>query len=447
MQTIVVATHNAHKVAEIRAILDIDGWEFVSLDELGIHEEPVEDGDSFAENARIKARFAHEKTGLAALADDSGLAVDALGGAPGVYSSRYAGETGDSAANNLKLLKAMEGLSGAERTARFVCSLVFIDESGTETVAEGELAGRIGFELRGENGFGYDPLFYLEGSGFEHSVAELSSEEKNGLSHRFRALQALKAALASPVSLQYPSEPRPREQEFDHADTGVATSPHKIVAFDFDGTMIDGSSPVRLIMRLNRDRLMRKRVIAKTIAWGARYKLGTELDQVKPRRHVFSSFRNFSASDANDIMQNLYFEELRPILRPGALEALEAHRAAGCELIVVSASFEPIISAFCEDLNIPHHICTQMEIVDGSYTGETLGVPPESEQKFIQFVAWADAKFGAGNWELTHAYGDHFSDVPLLEIAQNPIAIDPDRRLDGIAKERGWQVFDWPLKK
>ncbi|MDR2672373.1 MAG: HAD-IB family hydrolase [Coriobacteriales bacterium] len=217
----------------------------------------------------------------------------------------------------------------------------------------------------------------------------------------------------------------------------------EIVAFDFDGTLIDVSSPVRLIARLNRDHIMPKKAIAKSALWGARYKLGKELNQAKPRRYIFSSFKNFSASDANAIMKNLYLEELRPRLLPPGLQCVEEHRRAGRTLVVVSASFEPIIAELAKDLGAQAYICTRMEVVDGSYTGETIGEPPEGEQKLLQFEQWANATYGSGNWVLTHAYGDHFSDVPLMASALHPVAVDPDRRLEALAREKSWEVASW----
>ncbi|MDR1358725.1 MAG: HAD-IB family hydrolase [Coriobacteriales bacterium] len=217
----------------------------------------------------------------------------------------------------------------------------------------------------------------------------------------------------------------------------------QIVVFDFDGTLIDTSSPVKLITRLNRDKIMSKRAVLKSLAWGIRYKMGRELDQTVPRRYVFASFKDFPASEADSIMRDVYRTELRQHLRPKAVAALKRHQAEGKVVIIVSASFEPIISELCLDLGVEHYLCTQMEVVDGSYTGETKSPPPESEHKLYQFVAWADASYGPDGWELTHAYGDHYSDVPLMEIAQHPIAVDPDHRLRSIAHERHWEVHDW----
>lgn len=200
-KTIVIASNNAHKAEEIAHALDFPGWEFRTLRELGIASDPEEDADTFLGNARIKAHAAweaaHATLGHAAcvLADDSGLEVDALGGAPGVYSSRYAGEHGGDAANNAKLLRELADVADEKRTARFVCTLVFLDEDGNEIDAHGTVEGRIGHEERGTNGFGYDPLFLAEVFDFKRTLAEALPEEKNAISHRGNALLELRAKL------------------------------------------------------------------------------------------------------------------------------------------------------------------------------------------------------------------------------------------------------------
>lgn len=197
MKTVVIATNNAHKVAEITTALDFEGWEFKTLREMGVESNPVEDADSFEGNARIKALAAREACGgnVAALADDSGLVVDALGGAPGVYSSRYAGEDGNDAANNEKLLRELADVADADRTARFVSALVFVDVDGTEHVAFGTIEGHVGHEERGSEGFGYDPLFLPDEFAGSLTLAEVSQDQKNAISHRGNALRALKAQL------------------------------------------------------------------------------------------------------------------------------------------------------------------------------------------------------------------------------------------------------------
>ena len=196
MKTIVIASNNAHKAEEIATALDFPGWEFHTLRELGLESDPAEDADSFEGNARIKAQAARAASGgRAVLADDSGLAVDALDGAPGVYSARYAGEDATDADNNVKLLAALADVPDDQRTARFVCTLVFIDEDGTEEVAYGTIEGRIGREERGDHGFGYDPLFLPDVFDDGRTLAEALPHEKNAVSHRGNALRELRAKL------------------------------------------------------------------------------------------------------------------------------------------------------------------------------------------------------------------------------------------------------------
>ena len=196
MKKVLIATNNKHKVEEIETALNFEGWEFLTLVDCEPYPEPVENADTFEGNALIKARAAHEATGLAALADDSGLAVDALGGAPGVFSARYCGVHGDDDANNAKVLAELEGVPDEERTARFVCALAFVDEDGTETTAFGTIEGRIAHGLSGEGGFGYDPMFLPDEFGGAKTLAEVSQKEKNAISHRGNALRALKEKLA-----------------------------------------------------------------------------------------------------------------------------------------------------------------------------------------------------------------------------------------------------------
>jgi len=185
---VVVATGNPNKLAEIRAILG--DLELVAMTELGVPE-PVEDGDSFEANALIKARACARATGLAAIADDSGLEVDALGGAPGVLSARYAGGSGDDAANNVKLVAALEGVADEECTARFVCAAAAATPDRREVVVRGTMEGRIVTVPRGRHGFGYDPHFVSVATGGRRTNAELSPEEKDAISHRGAAFRRL----------------------------------------------------------------------------------------------------------------------------------------------------------------------------------------------------------------------------------------------------------------
>ena len=195
MRRIVLATSNRGKLAELQPLLADAGFDLVTQSELGVGD-AIEDGRTFVENALIKARHASVATGLPALADDSGLVVPALGGAPGLLSARYAGAHGDSAANIAKLLDALHDATGDARRAYFHCALVLLRHADDPQplIAEGSWHGRVLDAPRGARGFGYDPVFLDEGNGA--SAAELEPALKNRISHRGRALAALRARLS-----------------------------------------------------------------------------------------------------------------------------------------------------------------------------------------------------------------------------------------------------------
>ena len=183
----VAATNNKNKLKEFARILEPLNIEVLTVSQCGGENiDPVEDGETFEANAIIKAKAFAEALGMPALADDSGLCVDALDGAPGVYSARYSGE-GD-AANNALLLKNLEGVPMEKRTARFVCAICCAYPDGRYFTVRGECEGRIGFEPKGSDGFGYDPLFFIETG---ESFAEISGERKDSMSHRGKALRLL----------------------------------------------------------------------------------------------------------------------------------------------------------------------------------------------------------------------------------------------------------------
>lgn len=185
----IAATNNSHKLEEIKAILKGKEIEIKSLTEAGLDIEIEENGTTFAENALIKAREVFRLTGEAAIADDSGLEVDALQGQPGVKSARYSGETGadKDKKNNEKLKKALKNIPDENRGARFCSVIAAVFPDGREMTAEGFVYGKIGYKEKGEYGFGYDPLFIVDGYG--RTMAELDSEEKNKISHRANALK------------------------------------------------------------------------------------------------------------------------------------------------------------------------------------------------------------------------------------------------------------------
>lgn len=202
---ICAASNNAGKLKELRRILERMGHEVKSLRDLGIDLDPEETGTTFAENARIKAEAFCQASGLPTVADDSGLCVDALNGAPGVYSARYAGHHGDDAANNAKLLHEMQDVPADKRAARFVSAVCFLLPDGRELLVEGECPGTVAFTETGTNGFGYDPLFVPDRVGLpdgttaentaRRSYAELADAEKDAISHRGRAMEKLGAEL------------------------------------------------------------------------------------------------------------------------------------------------------------------------------------------------------------------------------------------------------------
>ena len=200
---LILATHNPHKVRELAEILSplIAGFSpemIVGADGLGI-EEPVEDGVSFTENALIKARLVAQRTGLPAVADDSGLCVDVMGGAPGIFSARWCGHHGDDQANLDLLLSQLADVPAENRGASFVCAAVLVSPAGLERHCLGKMSGKLLSAPRGEGGFGYDPIFLAEGQ--QRSNAELSPSEKNALSHRGKAFRALAHTIAATIEL------------------------------------------------------------------------------------------------------------------------------------------------------------------------------------------------------------------------------------------------------
>ena len=202
---VLAATNNAGKLKELRRILERMGHTVVSPKELGLTLDPDETGDTFAENARIKAEAFCQASGLPTVADDSGLCVEALGGAPGVYSARYCGRHGDDPANNCKLLQNLANVPEGARGAKFVSAVCVLLPGGASHIFLGECPGRIGFAEQGTNGFGYDPLFIPDRVGLPdgstapnaqgRTYAQLADGEKDAISHRGRAMAAMAEAL------------------------------------------------------------------------------------------------------------------------------------------------------------------------------------------------------------------------------------------------------------
>ncbi|MCM1569645.1 MAG: XTP/dITP diphosphatase [Roseburia sp.] len=190
---IIFATGNQGKVREIQMILADLSYEVISMKEAGIEPEIREDGESYEENALIKARAVAALTDAIVLADDSGLEVDALNKEPGIYSARYLGEDTSYRVKNAEIIRRLQGLRGEQRSARFVCAIAAVLPDGRELTTRGTIEGQIGYEERGSNGFGYDPIFYVPE--FDRTTAELTEEEKNQVSHRGKALRLMKEEL------------------------------------------------------------------------------------------------------------------------------------------------------------------------------------------------------------------------------------------------------------
>ncbi len=194
MKTVIFATGNQNKLREIREIMaDIPDVRIISMKEAGIEADIVEDGDTFEENARIKAEAVSGLSGEIVLADDSGLVIDALNGEPGIFSARYMGEETSYHIKNNELVRRLEGVPDEERTARFVCAVAAAVPGKKTYVVRGVMEGRIGYEEKGANGFGYDPIFFLPSYG--KTSAEIPPEEKNRISHRGKALRAVREVL------------------------------------------------------------------------------------------------------------------------------------------------------------------------------------------------------------------------------------------------------------
>ena len=196
---VIFATSNEGKMKEVRSILEGLDVEVLSMKEAGIFVDVVEDGTTFEENATIKATTIQKECGEIVLADDSGLEVDYLNKEPGIYSARYMGEDTSYTIKNKSLIDRLEGVEGEDRSARFVCAIAAAFPDGTVEITRGTIEGQIGYEEKGENGFGYDPIFYVPEYGC--TTAELTLEQKNEASHRGKALRKMKEIIQSKYQL------------------------------------------------------------------------------------------------------------------------------------------------------------------------------------------------------------------------------------------------------
>lgn len=222
-------------------------------------------------------------------------------------------------------------------------------------------------------------------------------------------------------------------------------APVEIAVFDFDGTCISGNSPVLLVKYLMRKGQLRTSVFLRIVSWGVAYKLHLPQNEAWVRSLVFSSFEGMKKAEADEEMYEFYDEWIAPCrIRAKALETMREHIAAGREIWIVSATFDPIIVRAHRDLPYDHHVATDMKVdAHGCYTREVEGLPVEGAEKLRQIEEHANEVHGAGNWRLVYAYGDHYSDTPLLAAAEHPFAVTPGPTLQRQAEKEGWGILDW----
>jgi len=217
----------------------------------------------------------------------------------------------------------------------------------------------------------------------------------------------------------------------------------RIAVFDFDGTILDGHSPVMLVHYLRSSKTMPFSTLCAVGWWVFRYKLRLPHEQSEVRQRIFRLFKDETADEVDQMMVNLYDTEISLHLRPGALRAIAAYREQGIDVIIVSASFEAIVRRAASELGASGQLSTRMEMVDNHYTGNVGSVPMEGDEKRRALLEYADATYGVGGWELVAVYGDHHSDRDMLELGERAYVVEPDNKLRRIARDRGWETVDW----
>lgn len=223
-----------------------------------------------------------------------------------------------------------------------------------------------------------------------------------------------------------------------------AARPVTVAAFDFDGTCISGSSPKKLVSVLSRHKLFGIYKLFRIGCWGLAYKLNLPSDPEGVRERVFSVFKGFPAILVNEFMYRFFCRKIEKIYRSDADAAMLAHIAENHVVVVVSASFEPIIASAMMSHPIQFAIASRMKIDEnGNYTDKVEGLPTEGPDKLTVLKDFLNDRFGDGGWRLGWAYGDHYSDLEMLAYAENPCAVTPDKKLRRYAKRRGWAILDW----
>lgn len=221
-------------------------------------------------------------------------------------------------------------------------------------------------------------------------------------------------------------------------------TPKEIAVFDFDGTCIDGNSPVLLVKYLLKKGKVRMSVLLRILAWGIAYKTHLPQNEAWVRSLVFASFEGMDKDEADKEMYQFYDDWIATHIRQDALAVMQGHLDAGREVWFVSATFDPIIVRARRDIPFDHHVATKMKVDEqGRYTRQVEGRPVEGAEKLRQIEAHADEVYGKGNWHLAYAYGDHYSDAVLLAAADHPCAVTPGPTLQRHAEKEGWEIAHW----
>ena len=216
-----------------------------------------------------------------------------------------------------------------------------------------------------------------------------------------------------------------------------------VAAFDLDGTIIDGESPLKLTTSLVRRRQLPLRTSLAMAWWGIRYRLRLPQVETTPRELLFSVLTGPTVQEVDAEISEIFERRIRKHIRPGAVAEVARCREQGMRTVLASASFKPITTAIVQALGIDGQVSTIMEEQDGHYTGKVVGQPVQGEEKARKIVQYCDDTFGAGNWKLARAYSDHYSDIPMLEMASEVAVVDPDGFLKRVAGQRNWPIANW----
>jgi HAD superfamily hydrolase (TIGR01490 family) len=229
----------------------------------------------------------------------------------------------------------------------------------------------------------------------------------------------------------------------DNDISPTTTGPRQVAVFDLDGTILDGQSSVGLVLFLIHKGTMKIYEAFPVAWWGLRYKLHLPHGQEAVRKRIFRCLAHRSVEEVDKIVDSLYSTYIAPRIRSAALDAIDEYHRRGIDVWVVSASFEPIVRRTASGLGLDGQVSTRMAVVDGCYTGELACCPVEGVEKLVQFTQHVDERYGLGGWEMTAAYGDHLSDVPLLMSAHERYAVDPDFVLAYTVQRHGWDLLQW----